>query len=168
MVSYAFRDVERWPFVSVLGFFRTTVDPSLLDQVINVYKYRNWVAHGKKTQRPVLTDPIKAHRAITSFLVAAKILGTDVDVKPDPVQVCGSQALGTVHGGLVSDAKLREPAGRNAGVQDVLHRLHLPLKWPLEGAGLEALAGHGCVAGTSTREPLKLTDVEIMMVAWKP
>lgn len=41
LVSYAFRDVERWPFVSVLGFFRTTVDPSLLDQVVNVYKYRN-------------------------------------------------------------------------------------------------------------------------------
>lgn len=42
------------------------------------------------------------------------------------------------------------------------------LKWLLEGAGLEALAGYGCAAGNFTREPLKLTDIEIMMVARKP
>ncbi len=42
------------------------------------------------------------------------------------------------------------------------------LKWLLEGAGFEVLAGYGCVAGNFTREPLKLTDVEIMMVARKP
>lgn len=42
------------------------------------------------------------------------------------------------------------------------------LKWLLEGAGLEVLAGYGCAAGNFTREPLKLSDVEIMMVARKP
>lgn len=42
------------------------------------------------------------------------------------------------------------------------------LKWLLEGAGLEVLAGYGCVAGNFTREPLKLSDIEIMMVARKP
>ena len=42
------------------------------------------------------------------------------------------------------------------------------LKWLLEGAGLEVEAGYGCVAGNFTREPLKLSDIEIMMVARKP
>lgn len=42
------------------------------------------------------------------------------------------------------------------------------LKWLLEGAGLEVEAGYGCVAGNFTLEPLKLSDIEIMMVARKP
>lgn len=42
------------------------------------------------------------------------------------------------------------------------------LKWLLEGVGLEVEAGYGCVAGNFTREPLRLTDIEIMMVARKP
>ncbi len=42
------------------------------------------------------------------------------------------------------------------------------LKWLLEGAGLEVLAGYGCVAGNFTREPLRLDDIEIMTVARKP
>lgn len=76
LVQYAFRDVERWSFVSILGLFRSTVDPQLVDQVVNVYKYRNWVAHGKKTQKPVLTDPIRAHRVLTSFLLEAGVAGS--------------------------------------------------------------------------------------------
>jgi cyclopropane fatty-acyl-phospholipid synthase-like methyltransferase len=42
------------------------------------------------------------------------------------------------------------------------------LRWLLEGAGLEVCAGYGCVAGRFGREPLRLDDVEIMMVARKP
>ena len=42
------------------------------------------------------------------------------------------------------------------------------LRWLLEGAGFEVRAAYGCVAGRFEREPLELSDVEIMMVARKP
>lgn len=42
------------------------------------------------------------------------------------------------------------------------------LRWLLEGTRLEVCAGYGCVAGRFGREPLRLADVEIMMVARKP
>ncbi len=42
------------------------------------------------------------------------------------------------------------------------------LRWLLEGAGLEVCAGYGCVAARFGREPLRLDDVEIMVVVRRP
>ena len=39
------------------------------------------------------------------------------------------------------------------------------LKWLLEGSGFAVEAGYGCVAGSFSRKPLTVEDVEIMMVA---
>ena len=66
--DYAFKDIERWRFLELLKLFEADVDRSLLDSVKNLYKYRNWVAHGKRQQKPVITDPIKAHETLSSFL----------------------------------------------------------------------------------------------------
>jgi hypothetical protein len=68
LVSHAFKDVERWRFSDVLRLFKGEVDPSLLDQVQSIYKYRNWVAHGKRKPKPVVTDPIKSYEALSLFL----------------------------------------------------------------------------------------------------
>ena len=66
--GHASKNIERWRFTDVLELFEFAVDSSLLDQVKNIYRYRNWVAHGKRKRKPVTTDPIKAHEALSSFL----------------------------------------------------------------------------------------------------
>lgn len=67
-VAHAFRDVGRWRFNDILKLFETDVGTALLAEVSNIYQYRNWVAHGKRKQKPVVTDPIKAYQALSLFL----------------------------------------------------------------------------------------------------
>lgn len=68
LAGYAFRDVERWRFDDILKLFEAALQHGLLDQVRNIYRYRNWVAHGKRKQKPVITDPVTAYEALSRFL----------------------------------------------------------------------------------------------------
>lgn len=74
--DYAFKDIERWRFLELLKLFEADIDRSLLDSVRNLYKYRNWVAHGKRQQKSFVTDPVKTHEALSAFL---NKIGKDVD-----------------------------------------------------------------------------------------
>lgn len=68
LAGFAFRDVERWRFDDILKLFEAPLQDGLLDQVRNIYRYRNWVAHGKRKQKPVVTDPVTAYEALSQFL----------------------------------------------------------------------------------------------------
>lgn len=68
LTDYAFKDIERSRFVELLKLFEADVDRSTLDQTRNLYKYRSWVAHGKRGQKPIITDPVKTYETLSSFL----------------------------------------------------------------------------------------------------
>ena len=66
--NYEFEKIKRGPFLELLKLFEAEVDRSLLDKVRSSYKYRNWVAHGKRGQKPVAAEPVKTYEALSSFL----------------------------------------------------------------------------------------------------
>jgi hypothetical protein len=70
------KDMERWSLSpGVLELF-AAVDPTLRGQVKQIVQYRNWVAHGHTLNQPppVSTNPAKAHRRLTDFLIQAGVI----------------------------------------------------------------------------------------------
>lgn len=58
---------EHGSFSRVLGVFKG-VNPDLVEEVNQVRRYRNWVAHGRRTVRPAAVDPGAAYRRLRQFL----------------------------------------------------------------------------------------------------
>lgn len=52
----------------VAAFFKKSAGQTLLDQIGQVRKYRHWLAHGKRRQRPSNTTPVFAYEALNEFL----------------------------------------------------------------------------------------------------
>jgi hypothetical protein len=70
-------DLEFWKLSDeVMKIFAGTVGPNLIGQVKQAIDYRNWVAHGRSTNRPPRSNvvPQFAYRALTDFLSQAGIV----------------------------------------------------------------------------------------------
>lgn len=59
---------EEWRMDKVAGLYAGAVGEVLVGQVGQVRKYRHWVAHGKRWQKPSLTTPTFAYQTLNSFL----------------------------------------------------------------------------------------------------
>jgi len=59
---------ERWRFVDILDLFKTEIDPRLVGEVKESYKYRSWVAHGRRQLKPPTVHPYTAYDCLTDFL----------------------------------------------------------------------------------------------------
>lgn len=68
MSKYAFKNADRWHFVDILDLFKSVINPQIIGDVKQVYKYRNWVAHGKKDRKPLTLEPYIAHERLSQFL----------------------------------------------------------------------------------------------------
>lgn len=68
MSKYAFKNAERWHFGDILNLFKSVIDSQIIGDVKQVYKYRNWVAHGKKNRKPLALEPYIAHERLSQFL----------------------------------------------------------------------------------------------------
>lgn len=64
--------VTEGSFFRVIDPFKTSVTNDLIEQVNQVRRYRNWVAHGRRPDnRPdALVDPKEAYRRLQAFLAA--------------------------------------------------------------------------------------------------
>lgn len=75
---YYVRDaVYRKRFLDLLDLYKYRVQSEIVGKVKIVYKYRNWVAHGKIQDKPVDTiniDPYLAFEILTEFLKKAEII----------------------------------------------------------------------------------------------
>ncbi|MCL4408019.1 MAG: hypothetical protein M1542_01500 [Thermotogae bacterium] len=60
--------LKRWHFEDILELFKDFVNDELFDQIKSIYKYRNWVAHGKYTEKPTSLDPITVYEKLSNFL----------------------------------------------------------------------------------------------------
>jgi hypothetical protein len=67
VLDEARQETKRGRILRVLGFFKNQ-DASLVEKVNQVRRYRNWVAHGRRTIRPAAVDPTEAYERLKEFL----------------------------------------------------------------------------------------------------
>ena len=67
IVTDATDEIEHGSFYRVLQVFKG-LDANLIEEVNQVRKYRNWVAHGRRTGKPDAVDPETAFRRLKDFL----------------------------------------------------------------------------------------------------
>jgi hypothetical protein len=75
IVKDAAQEIEHGSFYCVLQVFKGR-DASLVEEVNQVRKYRNCVAHGRRTAKPVAVDPETAFRRLKEFLDVLGIRST--------------------------------------------------------------------------------------------
>ncbi|WP_404405176.1 hypothetical protein [Jeotgalibacillus malaysiensis] len=67
--AYLIRRAERDRFEEIIDAFKSETEPHIAGMVKQVYRYRNWVAHGKQNQPPPATiDPASAYERLSDFL----------------------------------------------------------------------------------------------------
>ena len=67
ILDEAREDSRRGRVLRLLGFFKNQ-DAGLVEEVNQVRRYRNWVAHGRRTKPPAAVDPETAYDRLTRFL----------------------------------------------------------------------------------------------------
>ena len=67
------KTLKRWHFEDILELFKDFVDRDFLSQIKLIYKYRNWVAHGKYTDQPTSVDPLTVYEKLSEFLERVRI-----------------------------------------------------------------------------------------------
>ncbi|MCK6510964.1 hypothetical protein L6R29_13465 [Myxococcota bacterium] len=66
--TYMLTKFDRWNIEDLLDLFKGSLDSDLVGNVKNVYKYRNWIAHGKKKAMPTPYLPKQAEDVLCRFL----------------------------------------------------------------------------------------------------
>jgi hypothetical protein len=67
IVDDAVEEIEHGSFYRVLEVFKGS-DAGLVEAINQVRRYRNWVAHGRRTAKPDAVDPETAYRRLKRFL----------------------------------------------------------------------------------------------------
>jgi hypothetical protein len=68
IVEEAVQQIEHGSFYQVLEDFKGRGKDGLVEEVNQVRRYRNWVAHGRRTAMPDAVDPDTAYRRLKRFL----------------------------------------------------------------------------------------------------
>ncbi len=54
--------------------FKEEIDQNILSEAKKLYKFRNWIAHGQRTQKPSNYTPEEAKEAVEKFLQAFPLI----------------------------------------------------------------------------------------------
>jgi hypothetical protein len=76
IVEGAISDIEHGSFFRVLDVFKGQ-DADLVEEVNQVRRYRNWVAHGRRTSAPAAVDPESAFLPSEAFSRHGSLGGRD-------------------------------------------------------------------------------------------
>ena len=68
--------IEHGSFYRLLQVLKG-LDANLIEEVNRVRRYRNWVAHGRRTAKPDAVDPETAFRRLMDFLGVLRIRSAD-------------------------------------------------------------------------------------------
>ncbi len=77
IVEDAVGQIEHGSFYRLLEFFKPH-GAVLVEEVNKVRRYRNWVAHGRRTEKPNTVDPETAFRRLKQFLDVVGILSNPI------------------------------------------------------------------------------------------
>ncbi len=75
IVNDAEQEIEHGSFYRVLQALKGS-DVNLVEEINQVRRYRNWVAHGRRTAKPEAIDPETAFSRLKEFLAALGIPST--------------------------------------------------------------------------------------------
>jgi hypothetical protein len=67
LLDEARQESKRGRILRLLGYFKNQ-DAGLVEEVNQVRRYRNWVAHGRRTLRPAAVSPAVAYERLKRFL----------------------------------------------------------------------------------------------------
>ena len=67
IVDGAIQDVDQGSLYRILDYYKS-LDANLVEEVNQARRYRNWVAHGRRTQKPDVVDPETAYDRLSRFL----------------------------------------------------------------------------------------------------
>jgi len=82
IINYALKGVDRWLKDEVLELFKIIISNSyIVGNVKDIYKYRNWISHGKSGEKPPVSNltPFMAYQRLTVFLTEAKLIEENID-----------------------------------------------------------------------------------------
>jgi hypothetical protein len=68
VLEHARSALERESLAKLLDVYKTIVPPETVDQVKEIKKYRNWVAHGKRKDQPFAMTPKEAYERLNEFI----------------------------------------------------------------------------------------------------
>jgi hypothetical protein len=71
ILAYGLKEPDRWRFAEVLDLYKTVVDPDTVGLVKQVYGYWNWLAHGRRTIKPINVRLDAADECLSDFLSQA-------------------------------------------------------------------------------------------------
>ena len=74
LYQYIQDNAEKWRFDDKLELFKEEIDQHILSEAKKLYKFRNWIAHGQRTQKPSNYTPEEAKEAVEKFLQAFPLL----------------------------------------------------------------------------------------------
>lgn len=87
-LKHAARDVctgiQEGSFFRVLEPFKMGGHADLVEQVNQVRRYRNWVAHGRRGKPPAAVDPVAAYERLTRFLTVLQSAPSDSQEQTAP------------------------------------------------------------------------------------
>ena len=72
--TYAFKEADHWRIKDILDMYKAVVPEQVVGDVKQVCDYRNWVAHGRKADKPTYVRPNTAYRRLTMFLSVTNII----------------------------------------------------------------------------------------------
>lgn len=61
-------EVERWPLHHILELFQDEIDKELIDRVVQIKRYRDWLAHRNPSKRPRVVDPTTSFNLLSTLL----------------------------------------------------------------------------------------------------
>lgn len=70
MVSEGLKDLDRWRLGDVLDVYKVRIDSRLVGDVKQVKRYRDWVAHGRRSPVPTQMNPKTAYDRLSEFVRA--------------------------------------------------------------------------------------------------
>ncbi len=80
------KDIENGSFGKVTEAFKS-LDHDLVEKVNQVRRYRNWVAHGRRTEQPSVVRPEAAYERLSEFLErmgeVGPVSGGDIDASEE-------------------------------------------------------------------------------------
>jgi hypothetical protein len=71
MQALSKREIDRWKMTALIDLFNPVLDPRKLGNIKQINDYRNWIAHGKKSDNlpPATIDPKSAFDLLNWFLI---------------------------------------------------------------------------------------------------
>ncbi len=72
-MEYVTKLKDRWSLMNILDIYKSIVSSNVVGEIKQIIEYRNWVAHGKKNNKPLSLSPEIAYQRLSAFIKQADL-----------------------------------------------------------------------------------------------